>query len=92
MTVLEHLRTPRVRSLVCGLLPAITLLVLPLWGARAMMIGGLLGLLLLGLTLEFKPGPLDPHGRRAKIGFFCVAAALAAIIAFVLSGLFLRVW
>lgn len=54
------------------------LLVLPHFGAVAMMVGAAVGLVLFCVFHEFRPGPLDPHGTRVKAG--CVAAAVIAVI------------
>lgn len=69
----------------------VLLLVLPHFGAAAMMVGAALGLVLFCIFHEFRPGPLDPRGTRVKAG--CITAAVIAVIiaAYVLLQTLLRV-
>ena len=84
MKIINWLRTGKVRSAIMAGFSITILLVLPHWGAKAMMVGSALSMVVYCFIYEFTPGPFDPHGTRAKAGFIALTLVLVAAAIFMI--------
>lgn len=78
----EGASTSRSDPLITALIPFVILFILPYWGPLVMAVGSIAALIYFRLTIDFRPGPLDPRGTRIKSGFTCLTVALSLVTIF----------
>lgn len=77
MTTIEKLRSPRFQQAITAACAIAVLFVLPLWGGRAMMVGGALSLVVYTVVFDCSRVVRGIMGCLAALA--CVAAAYFAV-------------
>jgi hypothetical protein len=80
----QRASTLRSDPLITALIPFVILFILPFWGPLVMAAGSVVALIYFGLTIDFKPGPLDPRGTLVKAGLTFLIVALSLVVIFMI--------